>query len=113
VLLRRPGAEDIEAWTDLYLDPELCRYTGGTLSRQAAWSKALAVAGSWDLLGLVPFSIVEIATGRWAGCVGPWCPPDWPGNELGWRLARWAQGKGYATEGARWTGHSGLCGGTA
>jgi len=101
VLLRRPRAEDIEDWMGLYLDQELCRYTGGAVPRQAAWSKVLAVAGAWDLLGFGPFSIVEIATGRWAGCAGPWRPPEWPGNELGWRLARWAQGKGYATEGAR------------
>jgi RimJ/RimL family protein N-acetyltransferase len=28
-------------------------------------------------------------------------PEGWPGFELGWTLARHAQGKGYATEGAR------------
>ena len=86
----------------LYLDPELCRYTGGVLPHQAAWAKVLAVAGAWDLFQASgPSSMVEIESGRWAGCAGPWRPPEWPGNELGWRLARWARGKGYATEGAR------------
>jgi RimJ/RimL family protein N-acetyltransferase len=103
LLLRRPRRADMEAWSDILVDAELCRYTGGAAPRITAWSRVLAAAGSWDLLGFGLFSIVELSTGRWAGCIGPWCPPGWPGNEVGWRLAPWAQGKGYASEAAELT----------
>ena len=46
------------------------------------------------------FSVIEKATGRWVGRLGPWQPEGWPGTEVGWGLARDAWGKGYATEGA-------------
>ena len=46
------------------------------------------------------FSVIERATGRWVGRIGPWQPEGWPGTEIGWGLAREAWGKGYATEAA-------------
>ena len=46
------------------------------------------------------FSVIEKASGRWVGRLGPWQPEGWPGTEVGWGLARDAWGKGYATEGA-------------
>jgi RimJ/RimL family protein N-acetyltransferase len=46
------------------------------------------------------FSVIEKATGRWIGRMGPWQPEGWPGTEVGWSLVREAWGKGYATEGA-------------
>jgi RimJ/RimL family protein N-acetyltransferase len=51
------------------------------------------------------FSVIEKASGRWIGRLGPWQPggPDgtWPGTEVGWALLADAQGRGYATEGSR------------
>ena len=58
------------------------------------------MAGAWALFGFGMFSVIETATGRWVGRLGPWKPADWPGNEIGWGLARDAWGKGYALEGA-------------
>ena len=46
------------------------------------------------------FSVIEKASGRWVGRVGPWQPEGWPGAEVGWGLERSAWGKGYATESA-------------
>jgi RimJ/RimL family protein N-acetyltransferase len=46
------------------------------------------------------FSVIEKATGRWIGRLGPWQPEGWPGTEVGWGLSREVWGKGYATEGA-------------
>ena len=46
------------------------------------------------------FSVIEKASGRWVGRLGPWQPEDWPGTEVGWGLAREVWGRGYATEGA-------------
>jgi RimJ/RimL family protein N-acetyltransferase len=46
------------------------------------------------------FSVIERATGRWIGRVGPLQPEGWPGPEVGWGLAREAWGHGFATEAA-------------
>jgi RimJ/RimL family protein N-acetyltransferase len=45
-------------------------------------------------------SVIEKATGRWVGRLGPWQPEGWPGTEVGWGLTRDAWGRGYASEGA-------------
>jgi RimJ/RimL family protein N-acetyltransferase len=58
------------------------------------------MAGSWALHGFGMFSVIEKASGRWIGRLGPWRPEGWPGDEIGWGLVRSAWGKGYATEGA-------------
>jgi RimJ/RimL family protein N-acetyltransferase len=50
--------------------------------------------------GFSMFSVIEKASGRWIGRLGPWQPDGWPGTEIGWGLARQAWGKGYAYEGA-------------
>jgi len=44
--------------------------------------------------------VLERATGRWVGRLGPWCPEGWPGTEIGWGLSRETWGRGYATEGS-------------
>jgi len=46
------------------------------------------------------FSVIEKATGRWLGRLGPWMPLGWPGREVGWTLLPEAQGQGFAREGA-------------
>lgn len=46
------------------------------------------------------FSVIDKATGRWIGRVGPWRPEGWPGPEIGWAIVRDCWGHGYATEAA-------------
>jgi len=46
------------------------------------------------------FSVLEKATGRGVGRLGPWHPEGWPGDEIGWGIVREHWGKGYASEGA-------------
>jgi len=46
------------------------------------------------------FSVIEKASGRWVGRLGPWKPEGWPGPEIGWAIARDCWGRGYAPEGA-------------
>ena len=57
-------------------------------------------AGSWSLLGFGMFSVIERDSGRWVGRVGPLHPDGWPGDEVGWGMAREAWGRGYASEAA-------------
>ena len=100
LILRPPAAEDFEAWAAFAADEECMRFLGGVQARSVAWRGICTVTGSWSIRGFGMLSVIEKATGRWVGRLGPWQPEDWPGTEVGWGLAREAWGKGYATEGA-------------
>ena len=65
------------------------------------WRNAAIMAGHWALHGVGMFVVEEKQTGRFAGRVGPWLPPGWPGFEVGWGIASEFRGKGYAVEAAR------------
>ena len=100
LILRAPAAEDLEPWVEFAADPETMRFLGGPQARSVAWRGLCTVLGAWSIRGFGMFSVIEKATGRWVGRLGPWQPEDWPGTEVGWGLARECWGKGYATEGA-------------
>ncbi len=101
LLLRAPTVEDFPAWRDNMADPDTMRFLGGVVSPHMAWRNMMTVAGAWALGGVSMFSVIEKSSGRWIGRLGPWRPEGWPGDEIGWALARSAEGQGYATEGAR------------
>lgn len=100
LILRPPLAEDYEPWAAFLADPEAQHFLGGVQARPIAWRSLCTMAGAWTLHGFGMFSVIEKASDRWIGRLGPWFPEGWPGPEVGWGLARAAWGKGYATEGA-------------
>jgi RimJ/RimL family protein N-acetyltransferase len=100
LILRPPIGADFEAWAAFTADPAVNRFLGGPQSRSAAWRYLCVMAGSWTVMGFGNFSVIERATGRWVGRIGPWQPEGWPGTEVGWALVREVWGKGYAVEGA-------------
>ncbi len=100
LILRPTALEDFEAYAAFMADEEVTRYLGGVQPRSTAWRGMMQVAGSWAIQGYAMFSVIEKASGRWVGRLGPWQPEGWPGPEVGWGLAREAWGKGYAMEGA-------------
>jgi RimJ/RimL family protein N-acetyltransferase len=100
LILRPPSSEDLDPWAEFAADPEATEFLGGPVPREFAWRKLCTMAGSWVINGFAPFSVIEKATGRWVGRVGPWQPEGWPGTEVAWGLAREAWGKGYAIEAA-------------
>lgn len=100
LILRVPKAEDFEPWAAFCADAEVGRFLGGAQDRIGAWRTMCAMAGAWIVRGFSMFSVIEKATGRWVGRLGPWQPEGWPGTEVGWSLSREAWGKGYACEGA-------------
>ena len=100
LILRPPRSDDFEAWAAVARDEEVMRHLGGVKSRHDAWNHFLAAVGAWHVLGFHAFSVIEKNSGRWVGRVGPLHPDGWPGDEIGWTLAREAWGKGYATEAA-------------
>ena len=60
----------------------------------------MAMAGAWAIQGFSMFSVIEKASGRWIGRLGPWRPGGLAGHRgrLGPASAAW--GQGYATEAA-------------
>ncbi|MBS0567260.1 MAG: GNAT family N-acetyltransferase [Proteobacteria bacterium] len=100
LLLRPIAREDFDAWAAFMADEESARFIGGAQPRAAAWRGFLTMAGAWTIQGFSMFSVIEKASGRWVGRIGPWMPEGWPGTEVGWGLAREATGKGFATEAA-------------
>ncbi|MBU3077009.1 GNAT family N-acetyltransferase [Sphingomonas quercus] len=103
LLLRLPEAGDFEPWAAFAADAETMRFLGGAMSRTEAWRNICTVAGAWSIRGFGMFSVIERASGRWIGRIGPWQPVGWPGTEIGWGLARAFCGQGYALEAARAT----------
>jgi RimJ/RimL family protein N-acetyltransferase len=100
LILRPPAAEDFDAWAAFAADPESTAFLGGVQPRALAWRSFAAMAGAWALYGFGMFSLIEKGTGRWLGRIGPWHPDGWPGREVGWGVARAAEGRGYAYEAA-------------
>jgi RimJ/RimL family protein N-acetyltransferase len=104
LVLRPPTQADFDGFAAMAQEPETMRFIGGLTPRDGAWRTMAMVTGAWTLLGFSMFSVIEKATGRWIGRLGPWRPGGveggWPGNEVGWALVASAQGKGYAAEGA-------------
>jgi RimJ/RimL family protein N-acetyltransferase len=100
LILRPLSGEDFEPWVAFHADPETMLFLGGAQDRAAAWRGICAMTGAWEIRGFSMFSLIERATGRWAGRVGPWQPEGWPGLEVGWGVARDFAGRGYAYEAA-------------
>jgi RimJ/RimL family protein N-acetyltransferase len=102
--LRMLRDEDLDAYAELYGDPEAARFIGGegrALSRAEAWRNLAMVVGHWTLRGYGMWAAVETRTQAVVGRIGFFNPEGWPGFELGWALRRRYWGRGFATEGAR------------
>ncbi len=100
LILRPPTLEDFPRWADFQADAETTRFIGGPKSPAEVWRVLMSVAGAWSLTGVGFFSVIEKASGRWMGRIGPWHPHGWPGTEVGWSLHADAMGRGYALEAA-------------
>ena len=101
LVLRMWREEDFNTYAEMCADPNVMRYIGGVLDRPNAWRHMAVLAGHWHLRGYGHWAVDEKASGRLIGRIGFLNPEGWPGFELGWTLSPAAQGKGYATEGAR------------
>jgi RimJ/RimL family protein N-acetyltransferase len=103
--LRSHAIGDFSDCVAMWSDPQVVRYTIGEPSPpQRTWLRILGYRGHWALLGFGYWAVQEKATDRYVGELGF---ADFKRNlnlsldgipELGWALAPWAQGRGYATE---------------
>jgi RimJ/RimL family protein N-acetyltransferase len=103
--LRMWQASDIAPNTAMVADPGTARFIavdGKPVTNElVGWRNAAVMSGHWALHGFGYFVVEESSTGRFAGRVGPWFPPGWPGFEVGWGIARDFRGRGYAVEATR------------
>ena len=97
--LRRqhPDAVTVELGDVVVLPGLVNAHTHLELSHCAAGDSPGGSFGDWIMS--LPKRIGR-DSGRWVGRCGPWCPPGWPGTEVGYTFARETWGRGYATEGA-------------
>jgi RimJ/RimL family protein N-acetyltransferase len=92
----------------MWADPNVTRFIGGRpASREDVWNRLLRYRGLWALLGYGYWAVSERETGRYVGDVGfadfhrDITPSLNGAPEVGWALATWAHGKGFATEAVR------------
>ena len=103
--MHRP--QDLDDCAAMDADAAIMRHiTGRPSTRTESWARILRFSGSWSLLGFGYWAVREGSSGRFVGNVGFGDPrrdivPPLDGiPEIGWVLASWAQGNGYATEAA-------------
>lgn len=108
LILRPHGVGDFPESLAMWSDPVVTRFIGRRPhTEEEVWARLLRYAGLWTLLGYGYWVVREAATGRFVGEVGfadfrrDTDPPLAGRPELGWVLASWAHGKGYATEAVR------------
>jgi RimJ/RimL family protein N-acetyltransferase len=105
LLLRQWQGRDMTPYAAMLSDPGTARFITvdgkPVVDEMTGWRHAVVMAGHWVLHGAGMFVVEEKSSGKFAGRVGPWMPPGWPGFEVGWGIAREFRGKGFAVEAAR------------
>ncbi len=106
--LRGHRLEDFAESAAMWGDPGVTRHIGGRpFSAEETWTKVLRYVGHWQLLGFGYWVVTERASGRFVGEVGfadfkrDIQPPFGGAPEMGWVLAPWTHGRGFATEAAQ------------
>ena len=101
--LRSWREPDIQPWAEMNADPEVREYLGDLLTRAQSAASAARFQAELDERGFGFWAVEVRSTGEFIGFTGlDQVDEDMPfaGVEIGWRLARAAWGRGYATEAA-------------
>jgi len=105
LVLRGWRTSDRDPFADLNADPEVMEYFPSTLSRSESDQLVDAITAGFERNGFGLWALELRGDGRFVGFTGLSVPSFearfTPTVEVGWRLARWAWGSGYATEAGR------------
>jgi RimJ/RimL family protein N-acetyltransferase len=105
LVMRRWRDTDRDAYAALNADPEVMRYFPATLDRATSNASIDRIEDLFDRQGFGLWALEVAATGEFIGFTGlnpmPDGVPGAGGMEVGWRLARRAWHKGFATEAAQ------------
>ncbi|MEM0900332.1 MAG: GNAT family N-acetyltransferase [Pseudomonadota bacterium] len=101
LILRGFEERDMDAYAAIRADDVVTTFVGGSQPRYLVWRSVTSIIGQWAWRGFSFFCVEEKSSGDCIGSVGPYYPDGWPEPEIGWTLAKSAQGKGYATEAGR------------
>ena len=103
--LRAFQERDLEPQAETLRDAEVMRHLGGRpLAREDVWRRMLSGLGLWAMYGYGYWVVESREDGRYLGQVGfadfkRELEPSIEGlPEMGWILAPWAQGQGFASE---------------
>jgi RimJ/RimL family protein N-acetyltransferase len=103
LLMRAFRFEDYPRWAEIMGVPGVGAGLGkeSGLTPHEAWVDMSLLSGHWKLRGYGHWALEELATAQLIGRAGLYYPPDWPGLEVGWTIARDRWGQGYAPEAGR------------
>ncbi len=103
--LAGPDPADLPAFAEMWADPRVhAMISPHPPTREEVWHRVLRHIGHWLVMDYGTWTVRETATGRIAGTVGLMDSrratfPSFEGTpEVGWALATWAHGCGFARE---------------
>ncbi|MGN6107033.1 MAG: GNAT family N-acetyltransferase [Kofleriaceae bacterium] len=104
--LRAHRREDLDECAAMWADPAVTRYINGGIpvARSDVWARLLRYVGHWSIMGYGFWAVREKESGKFVGEVGFADFQREIGQgldglpEIGWALATWAHGRGFASE---------------